>query len=209
VDRYRIFKSTGKENFMKQKPEEALAALPDDSAITQNIPGQAKPLTVDDIKNKTLKKGDPLTHLVYGVVSYCAKIRGTYERIEVSQWTAIGGAGGELRQTRFRVFVKDCFITPSNLKKGKKQPTRLILAVCPACDLRIRASMLVFSLGTPLCFNEGCEKKGEPLELQIGDDPENPGKLNIDTADRVRVANYLNSRGSVPSDAEFNGEGEL
>lgn len=185
---------------MKAKKEHGFEDLKDDSEATlNNIAGEGERLTPDHIKNNKVKKGEPLKHLIYGVVTYRSKIRGTRERIVVSQLQNLGSA--ELRETRFQVKVADCMLRPHNLDKKNKQPTRMIAAVCPTCDLRIRASMMVYSLGTPLCFNELCEKKGSPLELVIGDDPENPGKMNIDTADRIRVANFIASRGSVPGEA--------
>jgi len=127
-----------------------------------------------------LEKGMPLSHAIFGTVVYRSKVRhgknSKNDFIIVEQQTGqnMFGAGPTGANAKlgtgvatFKVKTTETFVMPQP-KLAKKQTARLLLARCELCNLRIRASNAVFMLGTPLCFNDGCEQKGKPLTIEGG-----------------------------------------
>lgn len=120
-------------------------------------------LTVEDIKKSPLKRGQPLRHIVFGAVKYAGKVRNKPHRVNVEYVEMQPGVPD--RKVRIEVPLAELTLAPKPSKY--KQRARLVLARCEICDLRIRASMSVFQLGTPLCFNELCQSKGGPLTIEV------------------------------------------
>lgn len=140
----------------------------------QQIPTQFEdrvPVVLDE-----LKRGDYIVHTVLGTCAYVSRERGQrrYTHIRVQQTNYAAG-----REVVVTVPLADCFKNVGSIAK-KKQKTRLFLAVCVECQMKIRASLKTYELGTPLCWNVQCARLGKPLDIQMGDDENNPAKLDAD-----------------------------
>lgn len=53
---------------------------------------------------------------------------------------------------------------------AKAQTTRLLLAYCPSCQYKIRASASTYYIGVPPCPNPDCELLGHTMEVDWPDD---------------------------------------
>lgn len=108
-------------------------------------------MTREELAKSPLKRGDFLVHRVLGTVKYARKIRGNPDFIIVDR--AENAFMGAQQVTGIRINISEV----ERFKRGRgKQKARLLVAVCPDCNLKIRVTRVWLESGTPRCFNEQC-----------------------------------------------------
>jgi len=154
-------------------------------------------MTLDDLKEKPLKRGACLIHGILGLVLYKSKVRNHPEEIIVQR-----------TDNKERVRVPLAHVTRDTKPQGKIQGSRLILAHCHACGLKIRASGKTYEMGTPLCFNAECENLNQPLEIEWGE--KGDGVLGFDKGEMMKQhnANQATRENRRPNDPDSPDEDE-
>lgn len=69
-------------------------------------------------------------------------------------------------------------------KDGRRneQGSRLLLAMCPECEYRIRVSAMCLLMGVPTCPVEDCKRFGAPFDYSIPEQhEENMERVNVKT----------------------------
>lgn len=153
-------------------------------------------MTPAEIKASPLKRGDFLLHPALGVVVYARKIRGNPDSIIV---THTGGGFTGAKSTDVRVNVADL----SRHKRGRgRQGSKLILAACPDCNLKIRVTRVWLETGTPRCFNLECPGMiygvvndarvpiGKLLEVDYGTDGEGTQQADMRAVGKTMQAEH-------------------
>lgn len=140
-------------------------------------------MTLDELKEKPLKRNEMLLHGTVGLVLYCSKVRYHPEEIQVRRCDL------EKTDPKARIRVPISHVTRHS-PAGKKQGTALLLCHCESCGLKIRTTRNWLALGTPRCFNMDCssmkQSDGAGAELVIEWGEYGDGKLGTDMAEMMR-----------------------